>query len=101
MVTFRNFEMDIVKPLEFQIDRCSKKTHSANGTFVLDGNYNSWPAHLFCSALWRTTLKVVDKVYTVEAMFYNLDSFYGSDWGQPGLMFNAIDANSFNYVYLR
>lgn len=101
MVTVRNFKAAIIDPLPMQLSRCGSKTHIANDTIVLHGAYPYWPIHLFCSALYKKSLDTETDIYTVGAMLYNVESYTGSYWGQPGVMFNSLNIYTYEYVYLR
>ena len=101
MLTFRNYDSRAIKPFEFVFSRCGKQTHQTNGSFVLDGMYPNWPANGFCSAMFRSSLTTFSKRYLIEAKLNNVESWLGNDWGNLGLMFNALDINNFEYVYVR
>eukprot|EP00795_Rhopilema_esculentum_P008279 gene8279-14236_t len=101
VLTFRKYESHAIKPFEFIFSRCGRKTHQNNGSFIIDGMYPNWPLNGFCSAMWRPTLRTLAKQYFVQAKLNNVESWLGSDWGNLGLMFNALDENNFEFVYIR
>jgi len=101
MLTFRNFKASLTKPLPMQLSRCGPKTHVANDEVVLDAAYPYWPVNLFCAALYKQVLDRERETYTVQAMLHNINSYMGSYWGQLGLMYNAHDHYTYEYVYLR
>ena len=67
----------------------------------MDGMLPRWPLHGFCSAMSMNAVKTFAKKYSVEARINNIDSWHGADWGNAGLMFNALDENNYDYVYIR
>lgn len=101
MLTFRKYESRAIKPFDFIFSRCGRQTHKTNGSFVMDGMYPNWPQNGFCSAMYRTAVKTKAKRYFVEARLNNVESWLGSDWGNIGLMFNALDENNYEYAYVR
>ena len=101
MLTFRNYQSKPIHPFQFVFSRCGRQTHQTNGSFVLDGMYPKWPLNAFCSALYKPSLNSLAKRYFVEAKLNNVESWLGSDWGNPGLMFNALDENNYEYAYVR
>ena len=102
MLTFRNFNIAVIEPLPMKLNRCGPKTNVANATITLDAAFPYWPyPNLFCSALYKEMTNQAKDMYTVETMLYNVDSYVGSYWGQPGMMFNAFNSYTFEYVYIR
>ena len=101
VLTFRNFQSRVIKPFEFKFSRCGSKTHQSNGSFIMDGMLPRWPLHGFCSAMSISPVKTYAKKYSVQARIHNIDSWHGADWGNAGLMFNALDENNYDYVYIR
>jgi len=101
VLTFRNYQSKPIHPFQFVFSRCGRQTHQTNGSFVLDGMYPKWPLNAFCSALYKPSLNSLAKRYFVEAKLNNVESWLGSDWGNPGLMFNALDENNYEYAYVR
>ena len=100
VLTFRDYKTYMIKPFPFIIRSCGEGTHRSNGSFVLDGSTGQWPQGGFCRAISRDSVPGPSK-YSVEAKFYNIDSFSGPDKGNLGLMFNVLDENNFEYVYIR
>ena len=101
VLTFRDFVSRAIKPFKFEFNGCGKGTRQSNGSFVLDASYPHWPSNGFCSALALKGLDNVPVKYAVHAKIYNIDSWQGADWGNVGLLFNALDKNNFEYVYIR
>ncbi len=102
VLTFRDFISYAIKPFKFEFNSCAKGTHQSNGSFVLDAGFPKWPENGFCTALALSGLpEGQQNNYVIQAKMHNIDSWQGSDWGNVGLMFNALDANNFEYIYLR
>ena len=101
MLTFRNFKAFVTTPLPVQLSRCGPKTHITNDTVVLDAAYPYWPVNLFCAALYKQSLNREREFYTVRTMLYNINSYAGSYWGQLGIMYNAYNHYTYEYVYIR
>eukprot|EP00794_Sanderia_malayensis_P012108 gene12108-13359_t len=102
VLTFRDFVSHAIKPYKFEFSSCAKGTHRSNGSMILDAGLRKWPEHGFCTAL---ALKSLDDKgssdYVMQVKLHNIDSWQGSDWGNVGLLFNALDSNNFEYVYIR
>ena len=101
MLTFRNFKATVARPLPIKLSRCGPKTHITNDTVVLDAAYPYWPINLFCAALYKRSLNNERESYSVKTMLYNINSYAGSYWGQLGIMYNALNHYTFEYVYIR
>eukprot|EP00795_Rhopilema_esculentum_P008277 gene8277-14233_t len=101
ILTFRKFKQYLIPPLEFELTRCGPKTDVINGTFLLHAAQPYWPSNLFCSAFYKKPFETKTEQYTLEAMLQNVNSHSGVYLGHPGLMFNALDQSTFDYVYLR
>ena len=100
-LTFRNFKLKTIKPLEFKFSNCGKKTHKNNGHYTMDGLLGHWPRDGFCTALPRYTADVLFMEYSVLVKFKIIESMIVVDSRNAGLMFNVVDENNYEYVYIR
>ena len=54
---------------------------------------------ILCRALGQAI--VASHAYSVSAEILNQAGWRGVNYGHPGLLFNAVDENNFDFVYLR
>ena len=93
--------MKAIKPLEFKFSNCGKKTHKNNGHYTMDGTLGHWPRNGFCTALPHYTSDVAFMEYSVLVKFKIVESMIVVDSRNAGLMFNVVDENNYEYVYIR
>ena len=98
IIQFKNYQLRPTLNLPFIGESCLA-TGKVGTSFVLHGNDGKWPANGFCRALLPAILQ--SENYEVSAELYNQITWNGVNSGHLGLMYNVIDSNNFDFVYLR
>nr|ADO22713.1 lectin 1A [Arenicola marina] len=80
--------------------RCEAMQTGSDYTTLDATGPGSWPGAGLCRVVsGENTLNLDQYVYTVE--LYNQASVHGIHAGHPGLAYNVIDVNNFDFVYFR
>lgn len=79
---------------------CASVTQLAKDSYELNGDHGSWPGDGFCRALRMDEINTGDP-YTLTVDLFNVDGLLGVNSGHPGVMYNVIDENNFDFVFFR
>ena len=103
ILSFRDFTLYEMIPTDFRFYSCGGGTHLSNETVVMDASLPRGGSLTFCRAMYGKSLSndfEADQ-YTIQASFYNVDSWQGGDWGRVGLIYNAKDEANYDFVFLK
>ncbi|KAL9964973.1 hypothetical protein ACROYT_G028691 [Oculina patagonica] len=72
----------------------------ATNSYEINADHSSWSEDGFCRVIPEKQINAGDS-YTMEVELMNVITSYGVHHGFPGVMYNVIDENNFNFVYFR
>ncbi|XP_078379743.1 uncharacterized protein LOC144662732 [Oculina patagonica] len=72
----------------------------ATNSYEVDASHSSWPADGFCRILRKEEINAGDP-YTMSVELLNVIGNSVVNYGHPGMFYNAIDENNFDFVFFR
>ena len=98
IVRFRNYDISAL-PVAVSEFGC-RKVESLPGYTLVDANHGSWPKDGFCRVLVPMANNI-HGAYKLTVELYNQNGWTGVNSGHPGIIYNVIDMNNFDFVYFR
>lgn len=72
----------------------------ATNSYEVDASRSSWPADGFCRILHKERINA-GHPYTMTLELFNVIGNGVVDLGHPGMIYNVIDENNFDFVFFR
>ena len=72
----------------------------ATNSFEVDATHSSFPADGYCRILGEEEINAGDP-YTVSIELMNVIAMGDANRGHPGIIYNVIDENNFDFFYMR
>lgn len=102
MLSFRGFKVTSIPPLPFTFYQCAAETHIVNQTVYIDGSQKRGSVMTFCRAVSIDYPDAYQKnSYSIQASFYNINSWQGADWGRFGIMYNLKDEENYEFIIIK
>lgn len=84
-----------------RVEACASLTLSdATNSYEVNADHGTWPDDGFCRVLPGKELNARDP-YTMTVELMNVIGKDGVDSGHPGVIYNVVDENNFDFVYFR
>ena len=75
-------------------------TLEATNSYELDASHSSWTGDGFCRVLRKEEINAGDP-FTMSVELLNVIGNGQVNKGHPGVIYNAVDENNFDFVYFR